>query len=46
MLYKVVLTIEPIDEILKCHDHSNESYQANFPMELFNYVVQGGFKIF
>ena len=25
MLYKVVLTIEPVDEILKC-DHSNESY--------------------
>ena len=27
MLYKVVLTIESVDEILKC-DHSNESYQA------------------
>ena len=25
MLYKVVLTIESVDEILKC-DHSNESY--------------------
>ena len=25
MLYKVVLTFEPVDEILKC-DHSNESY--------------------
>ena len=25
MLYKVVLTIEFVDEILKC-DHSNESY--------------------
>ena len=24
MLYKVVLTFEPVDEILKC-DHSNES---------------------
>ena len=25
MLYKVVLTFEPVDAILKC-DHSNESY--------------------
>ena len=25
MLYKVVLTFEFVDEILKCH-HSNESY--------------------
>ena len=25
MLYKVVLTFEPVDEILKC-DYSNESY--------------------
>ena len=25
MLYKVVLTFESLDEILKC-DHSNESY--------------------
>ena len=27
MLYKVVLTFESVDEILKC-DHSNESYRA------------------
>ena len=27
MLYKVVLTFESVDEILKC-DHSNESYGA------------------
>ena len=27
MLYKVVLTFESVDEILKC-DHSNESYFA------------------
>ena len=27
MLYKVVLTFESVDEILKC-DYSNESYQA------------------
>ena len=26
-LYKVVLTFESVDEILKC-DHSNESYKA------------------
>ena len=25
MLYKVVLTFESVDEILRCH-HSNESY--------------------
>ena len=25
MLYKVVITFESVDEILKC-DHSNESY--------------------
>ena len=25
VLYKVVLTFEPVDEILKC-DHSNDSY--------------------
>ena len=27
MLYRVVLTFESVDEILKC-DHSNESYGA------------------
>ena len=32
MLYKVVLTFESVDEILKC-DHSNESYC--FPVVLF-----------
>ena len=31
MLYKVVLTFESVDEILKC-DHSNESQY--FPMKL------------
>ena len=35
MLYKVVLTFESVDEILKC-DHSNESYlAANFPVVLY-----------
>ena len=27
VIYKVVLTFESVDEILKC-DHSNESYRA------------------
>ena len=27
ILYKVVLTLEPVDEIIKCV-HSNESYRA------------------
>ena len=35
MLYKVVLTFESVDEILKC-DHSNESYtEQYFPVVLF-----------
>ena len=34
MLYKVILTFETVDEILKC-DHSNESYCA-----LLFYAVQ------
>ena len=35
MLYKVVLTFESVDEILKCH-HSNESYSEQyFPVVLF-----------
>ena len=34
MLYKIVLTFEPVDEILKC-DHSNANEQ-NFPVVLFN----------
>ena len=32
MLYKVILTLESVDEIRKC-DHSNESY---FPVVLFS----------
>ena len=35
MLYKVVLTFESVDEILKC-DHSYESYWADY------YAIQGG----
>ena len=34
MLYKVVLTFESVDEILKC-DHSNESYEAVLSCGLF-----------
>ena len=41
MLYKVVLTFEFVDEILKC-DHSNESYLAVLSRGIIYYVVQGG----
>ena len=34
MLYKVVLTSESVDEILKC-DHSNKSYRAVLSVVLF-----------
>ena len=40
MLYKVVLTFESVNEILKC-DHSNESYWAVLSYGAFYYVVQG-----
>ena len=43
MLYKVVLTVESVGEILKC-DHSNESYTEHyFPVTAVYYAVQGGF---
>ena len=42
MLYKVVLTFESVDEILKC-DHSNESYWAVLSCGAVYYAVQGGF---
>ena len=41
MLYKVVLTFESVDEILKC-DHSNESYWAVLSCDTFYHAVQGG----
>ena len=41
MLYRVVLTFESVDEILKC-DHSNESYRAVLPCGTVYYAVQGG----
>ena len=34
MLYKVVLTFESVDEILKC-GHSNEATEQYFPVVLF-----------
>ena len=40
MLYKVILTFESVDEILKC-DHSNESYCAVLSCGDVNYAVQG-----
>ena len=41
MLYKVVLTCEFVDEILKC-DHSNESYWVVLSCGVVYYTVQGG----
>ena len=42
MFYKVVLTFESVDEILKC-DHSNESYcGAVLSFGTVYYAVQGG----
>ena len=43
MLYKVILTLESVDGILKC-DHSNESYWAVLSCGAVNCVVQGGSK--
>ena len=43
ILYKVVLTFESVDEILKC-DHSNESYWAVLSCGTVYYAVQGGSK--
>ena len=40
MLYKVVLTFESVDEILKC-DHSNESYWAVLSCGTVYYAEQG-----
>ena len=41
MLYKVALTFESVNQILKC-DHSNESYQAVLSCGTVHYAVQGG----
>ena len=42
MLYKVVLTFEPVDKILMC-DHPNESYGAVVFCSAVYYALQGGF---
>ena len=42
-LYKVVLTFESVDEILKC-DYSSESYGAVLSCGAVYYAVQGGSK--
>ena len=41
MLYKVVLTFESVDEILKC-DYSNESYWAVLSCGAVYYAIQVG----
>ena len=41
MLYKVVLTFESVNEILKC-DHSNECNCAVLSCGTVYYAVQGG----
>ena len=41
MLYKVVLSFESVDEILKC-EHSSESYWAVLSCGAVYYAVQGG----
>ena len=43
MLYKVVLTFEFVDEILKC-DHSSKSYWAVLSCGTVCYAAQGGFQ--
>ena len=43
ILYKVVLTFESVDEILKC-DHSNESNWAVLSCGTVYYAVQDGSK--
>ena len=40
MLYKMILTFESADEILKC-DHSNESHWAVLSCGTVHYAVQG-----
>ena len=40
MLYKVILTFESVDEILKC-DHSNECYGAVLSCGAVYYAVHG-----
>ena len=41
MLYEVVLTFEPVDELLVRDHHSNESYWAVLSCGTVYYAVQG-----
>ena len=41
MLYKVFLTFESVDEIIKC-DHSDESYWAVLSCDTVYYALQDG----
>ena len=41
MMYKVVLTFESVDGVLKC-DHSNESFLGVLSCGTDYYAVQGG----
>ena len=43
MLYRVVLTFESVNEILKC-DHSNESHCVVFSSGTVYYAVHDNFK--
>ena len=43
MLYKMIVTFESVDEIIKC-DHSNESYRAVLSSGTVYYAVQAGSK--
>jgi len=43
VLYKVVLSFESVDKIVKCH-HSNEGYWVVLSCGTVYYVVQGGSK--
>ena len=45
LLYKVVLTIESVDEILEC-DHSNKSEGAVLFCGTVYYAVQGGSELY
>ena len=40
LLYKVFLTLDSVDENLKC-DHSNESYKGTLSCGAAYYAVQG-----
>ena len=44
MLYKVILTFESVDVILKCN-HSNESYWAVLSCGAVYYAVQDGYNV-